>query len=73
MRAVDVEFWRAIYDEKIYGAGHAKFGRFLSDFKKLGVLDKTLFIITSDHGTEFHEHGRFDHGFSLYDEQLCRS
>jgi arylsulfatase A-like enzyme len=27
-------------------------------------------VLTSDHGTEFHEHGRFDHGFTLYDEQI---
>jgi arylsulfatase A-like enzyme len=26
--------------------------------------------LTSDHGTEFHEHKRFDHGFSLYDELI---
>ena len=69
LRDADVRFWRAIYDEKIQRADE-KFGRFLHEFKKLGLLEKTLFIITSDHGSEFYEHGRFDHGFSLYDEQL---
>jgi arylsulfatase A-like enzyme len=69
LRDADVQFWRAIYDEKIQRADE-KFGRFLLEFKALGLLDKTLFIITSDHGTEFYEHRRLDHGFSLYDEQL---
>jgi choline-sulfatase len=46
------------------------FGQFLSAFDKLGLTDKTLFILTSDHGTEFYEHRRFDHGFTLYDELI---
>ncbi len=29
-----------------------------------------LFVVTSDHGEEFWEHGSFDHGHSLYDELL---
>lgn len=69
LRDLDVQFWRAIYDEKIQRADE-EFGRFLHEFKQLGLFEKTLFIITSDHGTEFYEHGRVDHGFSLYDEQL---
>jgi arylsulfatase A-like enzyme len=36
----------------------------------MGLMDKTIFVLTSDHGTEFHEHKRFDHGFSLYDELI---
>ncbi|MFN0016742.1 MAG: sulfatase [Pirellulaceae bacterium] len=69
LRDSDVRFWRAIYDEKIQRAD-AKFETFLAEFAKLGLMDKTLFIITSDHGTEFYEHRRFDHGFTLYQEQI---
>lgn len=69
LRDADVRFWRAIYDEKIARADE-RFGQFLAEFDALGVTGKTLFVLTSDHGTEFCEHGRFDHGFSLYDEQL---
>lgn len=69
LRAEDVRFWRAIYDEKINRADES-FARFLREFAKLGLADKTLLVLTSDHGTEYFEHGRFDHGFSLYDEQL---
>lgn len=29
-----------------------------------------LFVATSDHGEEFWEHGRFEHGHSVYDELL---
>jgi arylsulfatase A-like enzyme len=69
LREADIRFWRAIYDEKIQRAD-AKFKRFLDEFRQLGLMDKTLFIITSDHGTEFCEHRRLDHGFTLYQEQI---
>lgn len=65
----DVRFWRAIYDEKINRADE-KFANFLNEYEKLGLMDKTIFVLTSDHGTEFYEHKRFDHGFSLYDELI---
>lgn len=69
LRDADVKFWRAIYDEKIQRTDE-KFKGFLAELKKMGLLDKTIFVLTSDHGTEFYEHKRFDHGFSLYDELI---
>lgn len=69
LRDADVQFWRSIYDEKINRAD-AKFRSFLDEFEKLGIGDKTLFVITSDHGTEVCEHRRLDHGFTLYNEQI---
>ena len=69
LRDGDVRFWRAVYDEKINRADE-RFRQFLTEFEKLGVSDKTLFILTSDHGTEVYEHRRLDHGFTLYDEQI---
>ena len=69
LRDEDVRFWRAVYDEKIQRMDK-EFGQFLAAFDKLGLTDKTLFVLTSDHGTEFYEHRRFDHGFTLYDELI---
>lgn len=69
LREEDVRFWRAIYDEKIQRTD-AKFKGFLAEMERMGLMDKTIFVLTSDHGTEFHEHQRFDHGFSLYDELI---
>lgn len=63
----DVEFWRGWYDSRIRDADD-RFAGFLDEFNKMGIKDKTIIIILSDHGTEFYEHKRFDHGFSLYDE-----
>jgi hypothetical protein len=36
--------------------------------KKYNVYDKSIIIITSDHGEEIGDHGLFDHGHSLYNE-----
>jgi len=69
LRDADVRFWRAVYDEKIQRAD-AKFRQFLIAFARLGLLGKTVFVLTADHGTEFYEHRRFDHGFTLYQEQV---
>jgi arylsulfatase A-like enzyme len=69
LRDADVRFWRAVYDEKIARADE-KFRDFLRQYDALGLTGKTLFVLTSDHGTEIYEHRRFDHGFSLYEELI---
>lgn len=38
--------------------------------KARGLFDNTLIVFTADHGEEFHEHGGWWHGQTLYDE-LC--
>ncbi len=38
--------------------------------KERDVFQNTLMIITSDHGEEFIDHGSFDHGQTLYSEQI---
>ena len=41
-------------------------GRLLAELERRGILQKTVVIITSDHGEEFGEHGVYEHGYSLY-------
>ena len=53
------------YDGSIAYLDH-QLGLLLEELEKRGVLQKTLVIITSDHGEEFGEHGIFGHGDSLY-------
>lgn len=65
----DVRFLRALYDEKIQRADE-NFSKFLDRYNKLGLMGKTIFILTSDHGEEFYEHGQIDHGHSLYEELI---
>ena len=34
------------------------------------MLENTLIVLTADHGEEFHDHGGWKHGFTLYEEQI---
>ena len=36
----------------------------------LGIYDKTMIILTSDHGEGFIEHDHWYHGYSIYQEQI---
>lgn len=60
---------RELYDGEItYWDEH--FGALVAELKRRGLYDDLTIVITSDHGEEFHEHGGFWHGTTLYDEQL---
>lgn len=63
----DVSFWRAIYDEKI-NRTDTEFKKFMNQIKDMNVLDNTVIIVMSDHGTELYEHKSIDHGATLYSE-----
>jgi arylsulfatase A-like enzyme len=65
----DIERLHALYDGEVsYHDVH--FGRFLDKLRALGIYDQTAFVITSDHGEEFNEHGSYGHGHSMYQELL---
>ena len=40
----------------------------VDELVRLGVWENTIFVLTSDHGEEFYEHGVLGHGFSLHQE-----
>jgi len=60
---------RALYEAEITMVD-AAVGRVLDKLKSLGIYDETLIVFTSDHGEEFGDHGRFEHGHTLYQELL---
>jgi len=43
-------------------------GLLLEQLKTYGIYDKTLIIITSDHGEAFGEHNDYGHGHTIYQE-----
>jgi arylsulfatase A-like enzyme len=45
-------------------------GKILNLLQELGLSDKTLVIVLSDHGEGFFEHGTVEHGNSVYEELL---
>ena len=58
-----------MYDADIEFLDHW-FGYFIDELKKMGIYKKSIIIFLSDHGEEFYDHGGWDHGSSLYNEQI---
>jgi arylsulfatase A-like enzyme len=60
---------RELYDGEIRFTDEY-IGKVEAKLRELGLWDDTMIVITADHGEEFHEHGGFWHGLTLYDEQI---
>jgi len=45
-------------------------GRVFDELRAKGLYDKTVIVITGDHGEEFNEHGFFTHGYHLYETKV---
>ncbi|MBI5362304.1 MAG: sulfatase [Planctomycetes bacterium] len=67
MPARDLEHLIALYDGEI-GWTDQHVGQICALLASRGLLDDTVVLVTSDHGTEFFEHGRKGHRQTLYDE-----
>jgi arylsulfatase A-like enzyme len=65
----DVELAQDSYDDCI-AALDAQIGVLLDELDRRGQLRNTIVIITADHGEQFGEHGVFNHGFSLYNQEV---
>jgi arylsulfatase A-like enzyme len=64
-----VSYLEALYDAETRYADEM-IGGVLEALEQRNLLDRTLVIVTSDHGEEFLEHGFLTHGHSLYEELL---
>jgi arylsulfatase A-like enzyme/uncharacterized membrane protein YbhN (UPF0104 family) len=60
---------RELYDGEIRFTD-AHIGKVEAKLRELGLWDDTMIVITADHGEEFHEHGGWWHGTTLYEEQI---
>jgi arylsulfatase A-like enzyme len=65
----DVRYLRDLYDATIAQVDRAM-GRILRYLDERSDGDRTIVVITSDHGEEFYEHGGTGHGFTFFEEQL---
>jgi arylsulfatase A-like enzyme len=65
----DLEHVKALYDGEIRLVDD-HVGKLLATLDRLGVSDRTVVVVTADHGDEFFEHGRKGHHRTLYEEVL---
>ncbi len=69
LRPEEVEQAAALYDGEIRKVD-SLLKEVLAFVKRRGWWDKTLIVVTSDHGEEFQEHGGLLHGRKMYEELL---
>ena len=69
MPAADRQQLLALYDGEI-GWTDSFLGRLREELERLGLADNTVLAITSDHGTEFFDHGGKGHRTTLYEELI---
>jgi len=65
----DWTYLTGLYHEEI-AYTDAQIGRVLDYFQTAGLEDKTLVVLTADHGEEFGEHRSLAHTRTLYDELI---
>lgn len=68
-KATTAEEVSAMYDSAIKYVDQ-EIGRLVKYFKKQGIYEDTIFVITSDHGESLTEHGIFFDHHGLYDESI---
>ncbi len=66
---IDWEFLVGAYDEEVAFVDQ-QVGRLFEALRRRGHLDRSIVLLTADHGEEFRDHGGFEHGHTLYDEVL---
>jgi arylsulfatase A-like enzyme/tetratricopeptide (TPR) repeat protein len=66
----DYRAGRAPYDAEVAYAD-AMLGRFLARLNAAHALDRTLVVVTADHGESLGEHGETTHGLFAYDSTLA--
>jgi len=69
LEPADLDRLQRLYDEEIL-SWDRQLGRLISFLRQRGLLERTVVVVTADHGEEFLEHGGMGHGHTLYDELL---
>lgn len=68
-REVDKEGLVKLYDGDV-SLVDAAIGQVWEKFGELGLIEKTILIVSADHGEEFWDHDGMDHGRTFYQETI---
>jgi len=60
---------RALYDAEVRNVD-ACVGQLIAELKRLGLYERSVVVLASDHGEEFWDHGAYWHGHTLYNELI---
>ncbi len=70
LRQEDADHLRDLYDGGIVQLDH-QLDRLFRGLDEMGIAERSLIVLTSDHGEEFLEHGGVLHGLTQYQEVLA--
>ncbi len=65
----DFQTLLALYDSELYYVD-SRIGQVLDWLQAMGMLDRTMVIVTADHGENLGDHGMMAHKYCLYDTLL---
>lgn len=65
----ELRYLNNMYDATIRAAD-IMVGKVIDRLKALNLYDRTILVVTSDHGEEFLEHGSIGHSKSVFDESI---
>ena len=68
LTAEDARFLSLVYDAKYRGVDRQVVAPLIKELRRIGRWDRTLFILTADHGEELYEHRGYAHGHALWNE-----
>jgi arylsulfatase A-like enzyme len=64
-----VDTWKGRYAAEVRDLDD-RLGPFLRELEQGGFLDHTYLILIADHGEALHDHGNWDHGYTLFEDQV---
>jgi arylsulfatase A-like enzyme len=65
----DFQIMHELYEAEV-AMVDARVGKLIGALRESGILDRTLVIVTSDHGENIGEHGMIDHFLSMYETTI---
>jgi len=65
----EIDYIIAVYDGDINYVDD-RLGKIFEKLNQMGIDDNTIIILTADHGEAFKEHGKFEHGYKPYIEEV---
>ncbi len=66
----DTRFLSLAYDAKLRTVDRTVVAPMIEGLQHIGRWDRTLLIVTADHGDELYEHGDYAHGHALWEEVI---
>ncbi len=70
LTADDIRFLSLVYDAKLRKVDRQVVAPLIEELRRAGRWDRTLLIVTADHGEELYDHGGYAHGFAMWDEVI---